>query len=135
MLKDFHGAIQSDGYALYEALVDDTARAREFLVMIAGLYLIEKEAQEGAYTPEARKAWRQEKPPALLERLHRQLVELEPGKAIRYTLDQWEALVRYLEDGRYKSTPTWWRTRSDQRLWGRRTDSSSGIQKPDGAVR
>jgi hypothetical protein len=42
-------------------------------------------------------------------------VELEPGKAsspvllksplgkaIRYTLGQWEALVRYLEDGRYE---------------------------------
>ena len=24
------------------------------------------------------------------------------GKAIRYTLNQWEALVRYLEDGRYE---------------------------------
>jgi hypothetical protein len=24
------------------------------------------------------------------------------GKAIRYTLGQWEALVRYLEDGRYE---------------------------------
>ncbi len=45
--------------------------------------------------------------------LHRRLVELEPGKAdflvllksplgkaIRYTLGQWEALGRYLEDGR-----------------------------------
>jgi len=47
------------------------ARAREFLVLIASLYGIEKEAREGAYTPEARKALRQEKAPALLDRLHR----------------------------------------------------------------
>lgn len=139
MLKDFHGTFQSDGYGLYEALErsrkdlrrvacwaharrkfhealeDDAARAREFLVLIAGLYLIEREAREGCCTPEARAALRQEKVPALLGRLHRRLVELEPGKAsspvllksplgkaIRYTLGQWEALVRYLEDGRYE---------------------------------
>ena len=53
--------------------------------------------------------------PAMLDRLHRRLIELEPGRvgspvlqksplgqAIRYTLGQWEALVRYLEDGRYE---------------------------------
>lgn len=139
MLKDFHGTFQSDGYGLYEALErdrkdlrrvacwaharrkfhealeDDAARAREFLILIASLYGLEKEAREGGYTPEARKALRQEKAPALLDRLHRRLLELEPGKAtspvllksplgkaIRYTLGQWEALVRYLEDGRYE---------------------------------
>jgi hypothetical protein len=53
--------------------------------------------------------------PAMLDRLHRRLIELEPGRvgspvlqksplgqAIRYTLGQWEALVRYLEEGRYE---------------------------------
>ena len=51
----------------------------------------------------------------MLDRLHRRLIELQPGRvgspvlqksplgqAIRYTLGQWEALVRYLEDGRYE---------------------------------
>jgi transposase len=80
MLKDFHGTIHHDGYGLFgalerdrkdlrrvacwahsrrkfhEALEDDAARAGEFLVLIASLYGIEKEAREGAYTPEARKA-------------------------------------------------------------------------------
>ena len=52
---------------------------------------------------------------AMLDRLHRILIELQPRRvgapvlqksplrqAIRYTLGQWEALVRYLEDGRYE---------------------------------
>jgi transposase len=131
MLKDFLGTFQSDGYGLYEAmerdrkdlrrvacwahkrqmfheaLEDDVARARELLVLIAGLYLIEKETREGANTPKARKALRREKAPALLYRLHCWRLELEPGKAsspvllksplgkaIRYTLGQWEGLVR-----------------------------------------
>jgi len=51
----------------------------------------------------------------MLDRLHRRLLELDParagspvlprsplGKAVRYTLSQWETLVRYLEDGRYE---------------------------------
>jgi hypothetical protein len=105
MLKDFHGTFQSDGYGLnealerdrkdlrrvacwaharrnfHDALEDAAARAREFLILIAGPYLVEKEARESGFTPEARAALRQEKVPALLGRLRRRIVELEPGKA------------------------------------------------------
>jgi hypothetical protein len=83
--------------------------------MIAPLYGIEKVARESGLSPEARKDLRNQHAPAMLERLHRRLLELNParvgspvlpksplGKAIRYTLGQWEALVRYLEDGRYE---------------------------------
>ena len=138
MLRDFRGTFQSDGYGVYEsierqrpdlrrvgcwaharrkfheALEDDAARAREFIVWIARLYAVEKEAREQGLTPEARKALRGERVPEVLARLRGRLEELEPGKptsavllksplgmAIRYTLGQWDALVRYLEDGRF----------------------------------
>jgi hypothetical protein len=85
------------------------------MAMIAPLYGIEKVARESGLSPEARKDLRNQHAPAMLDRLHRRLLELNParvgspvlpksplGKAIRYTLGQWEALVRYLEDGRYE---------------------------------
>jgi hypothetical protein len=85
------------------------------MAMIAPLYGIEKVARESSLSPEARKDLRNQHAPAMLDRLHRRLLELNParvgspvlpksplGKAIRYTLGQWEALVRYLEDGRYE---------------------------------
>ena len=99
----------------HEALEDDAARAREFIAWIARLYAVEKEAREQGLTPEARKALRGERVPEVLARLRGRLEELEPGKAtspvllksplgmaIRYTLGQWDALVRYLEDGRFE---------------------------------
>jgi transposase len=139
MLKSFAGTFQSDGYGLYEslerdrsdlrrvacwaharrkfheAIPDDGPRSRGIMAMIAPLYGIEKVARESGLSPEARKDLRNQHAPAMLERLHRRLLELNParvgspvlpksplGKAIRYTLGQWEALVRYLEDGRYE---------------------------------
>jgi transposase len=99
----------------HEALTDDGPRSRQIIALIAPLYGIEKVARESGLSPEARKELRQQKAPSMLERLHRHLLELDParvgspvlpksplGKAIRYTLSQWEALVRYLEDGRYE---------------------------------
>ena len=66
-------------------------------------------ARESGLSPEAQKDLRNQHAPAILYRLHRRLLELNParlgspvlpksslGKAIRYTLDQWEALERYL---------------------------------------
>jgi hypothetical protein len=139
MLKSFAGTFQSDGYGLYEslerdrpdlrrvacwaharrkfheAIPDDGPRSRAIIAMIAPLYGIEKVARESRLSAEARKELRNQHAPAMLERLHRRLLELEPGrvgspvlpksplgKAIRYTLGQWQALVRYLEDGRYE---------------------------------
>ena len=99
----------------HEAIPDDGPRSREIIAMIAPLYGIEKVARESGLSPQARKDLRQQHAPKVLDRLHRRLVELDParvgspvlpksplGKAIRYTLNQWEALVRYLEDGRYE---------------------------------
>ena len=97
----------------HEAIPDDGPRSRAIIAMIAPLYGTEKVARESGLSAEARKELRQQHAPGMLERLHQRLLELEPGrvgspvlsksplgKAIRYTLGQWEALVRYLEDGR-----------------------------------
>ncbi len=99
----------------HEALTDDGPRSRQIIALMAPLYGIEKVARESGLSPEARKELRQQKAPSMLERLHRHLLELDPArvgspvlpkspqdKAIRYTLSQWEALVRHLEDGRYE---------------------------------
>lgn len=72
-------------------------------------------ARESGLSAEALKELRQQHAPAMLEQLQQRLSEVEPGrvgspvlrksllgKAIRYTLGQWQALVRYLEDGRYE---------------------------------
>ena len=100
---------------LRDAATDLRDPGREFIVLIGRLYAVEKEAREQGLTPEARKALRGERVPEVLARLRGRLEELEPGKAtspvllksplgmaIRYTLGQWDALVRYLEDGRFE---------------------------------
>jgi hypothetical protein len=139
MLKSFVGTFQSDWDGLYkslerdrsdlrrvacwaharrkfhEAIPDDGPRSREIIALIGPLYGIEKVARESGLAPEARKGLRNQHESAMLDRLHRRLLELNPtrvgspvlpksqlGKAIRCTLSQWEALVRYLEDGRYE---------------------------------
>jgi hypothetical protein len=48
--------------------------------MIAPLYGIEKVARESGLSAEARKELRQQHAPEILERLHRRLLELEPGR-------------------------------------------------------
>ena len=139
MLQSFRGTFQSDGHCLHEALerdrkdlrrvvcrahsrrkfheaiTADAPRAKEIIALTAPIYGIEKVVRKSAISAETRKELCQQSAPAILEPLHRQLFELEPGrvslpvvpksllgKAIRYTLNQWEALVRYLEDGRYQ---------------------------------
>ena len=131
MLQSFKGTFQSDGYGLYEslernrsdlrrvacwaharrkfhgAIPDDGPRSRAIIAMIAPLCGIEKVARESGLSAKARRDLRNQHAPAMLERLHQRLLELEPsrvgspvlpksplGKAIGYTLGQWQALVR-----------------------------------------
>lgn len=72
------------------------------------LYAIEEEARLRGLTPQERWALRQEKAPPIWAAFQAWL-ELEKrvvlpksalGKAIHYTLNEWEFLIRYLEDGR-----------------------------------
>jgi hypothetical protein len=76
------------------------------LALIQELYRVESDGEE--LTPEERRGLRQERSVPLLERIEELRAGLEAkvlpksplGEALRYMGNQWDALKRYLEDGR-----------------------------------
>ena len=84
--------------------------ADEALTYIRHLYAIEKEADEKNHTEKERYQLRQEKSVPLLRQFGEWLEGVAPktppqgllGKAVAYTLKQWERLCRYTEDGRLR---------------------------------
>lgn len=90
----------------HDARNTDPARGAQMLGLIQRLYAVEKDARP--LTPEARAALRQQKATPILEQIRATLqawsIELLPkspmGQATAYALAQWQALTRYLEDGR-----------------------------------
>jgi transposase len=131
-LMDFTGTIQTDAYEVYQSLerkesrierIGCLAHARRrfytalqqnlpdavwFISKIRLLYQIEDQARE--LTPAARYALRQQQAPAIWEAIKAKAAELQPtflpkstiGSAIRYFLEQYDALTGYLRDGRYE---------------------------------
>ncbi len=129
-LKDFRGILQADGYAGFAQLYDKGAireaacwahvrrkfydvhvasgspLAREALERIAALYVIESDIR-GA-PPGERKAVRESRAGPLIDALHAWLTaslstlskKSELAGAIGYALSRWQALTRYLSDGR-----------------------------------
>lgn len=127
-LRGFAGVLQVDGYAGYRALgrsnqvqlafcwshvrrgfyeiAASRPAAAEALVRIAQLYAIEQEIRGSA--PDERHAARQERSAPLVKSLRRFLetsVARASGKgklaeAIRYALNRWDGLCRFLDDGR-----------------------------------
>lgn len=81
--------------------------AAEALEYFRRLYAIEAEARKGKLEPQERKALRQQEAKPiwgefkswLEDKALRTPPKLTLGKAIGYTLGQWDRLVRYLEDG------------------------------------
>ena len=77
------------------------------LHLIARLYAVEERAKTLTLSAEQRMALRKRVSARLLEKLHKYLVELKSevlpkspsGAAVRYALNQWTALTRFLEDG------------------------------------
>jgi hypothetical protein len=77
------------------------------LHLIARLYAVEERAKTLSLSAEQRLALRQRVSARLVGKLHQYLLELQPkvlpkspsGTAVRYALNQWEALTRFLEDG------------------------------------
>lgn len=129
-LQDWQGALMVDDYVGYKGLfaqsvtelaclaharrkffdlhaANQSPIAAETLKRIAELYDIERDGK--ALVPEDRHALRQQQAKPKLEALHAWLQEIRrttaPGsgtaKAIDYSLKRWEAINRYLEDGRY----------------------------------
>jgi len=82
--------------------------AHEALEFFQKLYAIEKQAREAELSPEARYTLRNDKAQPILAALktylERNLTKTSEqskiGKAIRYALNHWTALTRYLQDGR-----------------------------------
>ena len=89
----------------FEAQTTDELRALMAMATIKRLYDVEREA--ASLNSDERRALRQEKAKPILDQfkawLEKELPSVLPkgpmGMAIQYTLNQWEALNRYLEDG------------------------------------
>lgn len=91
----------------FEARSSDLMRSMVMLAYIRLLYDVEREARTLLLTGEARKTLRQSKSILILEDIRTYLEREQPavlpkspeGTAIAYTLSNWDALVRYCDDG------------------------------------
>lgn len=91
-----------------EAAELQSAEALAVVDEIRKLYLIERHARDECLKPEQRGKLRQDLAKPILEALRprleatgqKHLPQSPLGKAIRYTLNEWQPLTRYLEDGR-----------------------------------
>jgi len=133
VFANFTGYIQADAYSGYDRLflpggatevgcwfharrgfikaeTTDPTLSQAAIARIRKLFKIDEAARELA--PEARARFRQEKAGPLLEEFHAwlamtgtQVLPKSPmGQAITYVQNQWQALTRYLEDGRLEMT-------------------------------
>ena len=89
----------------YKALDSDQQRMGKALHLIARLYAVEDRAK--GLAGEERLAVRKQLSAPVIAKLHQYLLEIHDevlpkspaGKAVRYALNQWGALTRFLEDG------------------------------------
>jgi len=89
-----------------QAMDSDPVRASQMLALWKQLYAVEKTAKEQHYTAEQLLAARQRESRAILDAIHGHLMEWKDqvlpksatGKAITYALNQWAALLRYIDD-------------------------------------
>ena len=126
-LEGYKGYLQADAYSVYDAFFKSQRgmtevgcwmharryffKALEFdephmgpaLHLIARLYAVEERARRLSLSAEQRFVLRQRVSARLLGKLHQYLLELQPespsGAAVRYALNQWDALTRFLQDG------------------------------------
>ncbi len=86
---------------------NDTKRASWMLKHIRYLYLVEARARDGGLSYEERYDFRQRHSVRQLDNIRRWLIENKAevlprssiGKAIDYTLNLWNRLIRYMDDG------------------------------------
>jgi len=91
----------------FEAKHAAPERVEEILTLIRFLYDIEEKARQGELSDEARKELRHEKATEVLDSLKKKIDALASlptpksklGKAVRYALGQWGAMLRYLMTG------------------------------------
>jgi transposase len=144
--KDYGGILHTDGYAAYEkdigadgmihacciahsrrkfidavkvqtkAKVTDPKLER-VVVLMDGLFAIDREAREQKLSLDDRHALRQERAPAILTELHALLLEMQQsgsilpksaaGQAISYTLNRWEKLTRFIKHPVIELSTNW----------------------------
>jgi hypothetical protein len=125
-----------------EALEERPREAGELVTELRKLYLIERHAQDECLEPAQRGQVRAEKSAPILAALKPRLEALRAGclpqsplgKAIHYALAEWEALNRFLQDGRLEIDNNS-RTPSGPARWAKRTGCSSVTRKRAGAAR
>jgi transposase len=144
--KDYGGILHTDGYAAYEkdigadgmihacciahsrrkfidalkvqadAKVSDP-KVERVVVLMDGLFAIDREAREQTLSLDDRHALRQEHAPVILTELHALLLEMQQsgsilpksaaGQAISYTLNRWEKLTRFIEHPVIELSTNW----------------------------
>jgi transposase len=144
--KDYGGILHTDGYAAYEkdigadgmihacciahsrrkfidavkvqtiAKVTDPKLER-VVVLMDGLFAIDREAREQKLSLDDRHALRQERAPAILTELHALLLEMQQsgsilpksaaGQAISYTLNRWQKLTRFIKHPVIELSTNW----------------------------
>jgi transposase len=144
--KDYGGILHTDGYAAYEKdigtkdlihacclahsrrkfieaiKVQTKAKATDpklerVVVLMDGLFAIDREAREQKLSLDDRHALRQERAPAVLAELHALLLAMQAsgailpksiaGNAISYTLNRWEKLTRFMEHPVIELSTNW----------------------------
>jgi transposase len=93
-------------YDVWVVLKKDGA-ASKALEIIGKLYDVERHMSDQTFTTDQIKTYRQEMSKPILKALHTWLVSIKPkvppksplSKAITYTLNQWQPLTRYIENG------------------------------------
>jgi transposase len=91
---------------VFQAQENDPSRMRTLLVMIAGLYRLEKLARERGLAGEDLRAMREQGARPLLQKIHDYVMESkdlllpksEARAAVNYLLKNWDALTRYAGD-------------------------------------
>ena len=144
VFKDFSGILHTDGYAGYDEDVGakgmvhaccmshsrrkfiDALKVREkaratdaelerVIVLMDGLFAIDREARVQNLSLDDRHALRQERAPTLLEELHTLLLKMKgrvlpksaEGKAVSYTLTRWEKLTRFMQHPVIELSTNW----------------------------
>lgn len=144
--KDYGGILHTDGYAAYEkdigtrdlihaccwsharrGFIDaikvenkahaTDARLERAVVLMDGLFAIDREAREQNLSLDDRHVLRQERAPAFLDELHALLMEMRTssaflpqsvaGKAINYTLKRWVELTQFLKHPVIELSTNW----------------------------
>ena len=87
------------------------------VVLMDGLFAIDREAREQTLSLDDRHALRQERAPVILTELHALLLEMQQpgsilpesaaGQAISYTLNRWEKLTRFIEHPVIELSTNW----------------------------